>query len=432
MTDLTRLTASEAARLIRSGELTSVALVSACLDRIEALDAGTGAWAFVDPDHALDQARHADRTDAAEALHGVPVGLKDIIDTADMPTEYGSGLYRGHRPRSDAACVALLRAAGAVVLGKTVTTEFGFRHPGKTVNPHNPLHTPGGSSSGSAASVADMTAPLTIGAQTAGSVIRPAAYCGVFGFKPSYGMASYSGIRHLAESFDTLGWMARSVEDLALCLRVLCAEARPLRTWGSAGRPRLALCRTPYWEEAEPQTRALIERIAKNLGPDVEEVDLPVDGAELLEANWTITKFEAARLFRSEQSRFPRGVSRAVSAIVADGLAIDGARYVEALRAMARMRHAINEALSPYDGVLTPSTAGEAPFSLFDTGPVTFNFLWTVAYMPCVTLPAGTGGKGMPLGAQVVASQHRDHALLSAAAWLHGALGGSAAEPSQA
>lgn len=418
MSGLNTLTASEAGALIRKGDVSSVELVGACLDRIEELDARTGAWAFVDPDHALEQARQADMSKAEGPLRGIPVGLKDIVDTADMPTEYGSGLYRGHRPRNDAACAALLRAAGAVILGKTVTTEFGFRHPGKTVNPHNPLHTPGGSSSGSAAAVADRMVPLAIGAQTAGSVIRPAAYCGIVGFKPSYGMSSYSGIRHLAESFDTLGWMARGVDDVALVRQVLCGENRPLRRWEGDARPRLALCRTPYRQQAEPQTWSLLEKIVKALGPEVEEIELPVDGDRLLEANWTITKFEAARLFQAEHLRYPRGVSRAVTAIVADGLAIDGAAYEQALRDMSRMRRAMNEALDPYDAVLTPATAGEAPFSLFDTGPVTFNFLWTVAYMPCLTLPVGTGAKGLPLGLQLVASRHRDHDLVSVARWV--------------
>ena len=418
MNHLNTLSASEAAALIRKGELSSVELVSACLDRIEEFDARTGAWAYVDPHHALDQARKADQAAATGALHGVPVGLKDIINTADMPTEYGSSLYRGHRPDHDAACVSLLRAAGAVILGKTVTTEFGFRHPGKTVNPHNPLHTPGGSSSGSAAAVADGMVPLAVGAQTAGSVIRPAAYCGVIGFKPSYGMASYSGIRHLAESFDTLGWMARSLGDVALCRRVLCGENRPPREWATGDRPQLVLCRTPYWEQAELQTQSLVEHVAAASGTGVDEIRLPVDGDQLLEANWTITTFEAARLFCSERSRFPRGVSRAVSAIVADGMAIDGARYEQALRSMSQMRHAMNQALAPYDGVLTPGTVGEAPFSPFDTGPVTFNFLWTAGYMPCLTLAAGRGAKDLPLGVQLVAAQYRDHDLLSAARWL--------------
>ena len=303
MNHLNTLSATEAAALIRKGELSSVELVSACLDRIEEFDARTGAWAFVDPHHALDQARKADQATATGALHGVPVGLKDIIDTADMPTEYGSSLYRGHRPGHDAACVSLLRAAGAVILGKTVTTEFGFRHPGKTVNPHNPLHTPGGSSSGSAAAVADGMVPLAVGAQTAGSVIRPAAYCGVIGFKPSYGMASYSGIRHLAESFDTLGWMARYLDDVALCRQVLCGENRPPREWETGDRPRLVLCRTPYWEQAELQTQSLVEHVAAASGTGVDEISLPVDGDQLLEANWTITKFEAARRLLGSHGR---------------------------------------------------------------------------------------------------------------------------------
>jgi amidase len=265
MTDLHALSATEAAQRIAAGSLSAEKLTRALLDRIELRESTVGAFEHLDPEQALATARAVDRGDARGPLRGVPIAVKDLMDTADMPTTYGSPIYRGWRPRADAAAVALARAAGAVVLGKTVTTEFAMFHPGKTTNPHDARHTPGGSSSGSAAAVADAMVPLALGTQTAGSVIRPAAFCGVVGYKPSFGMIPRAGTKPLAESLDTIGVIARSVADAALFAGVLTGRrelldaAAPVRL-GHA-RVELGLCLTHQWPMAAPETRALFERL---------------------------------------------------------------------------------------------------------------------------------------------------------------------------
>jgi amidase len=258
-----RLSATDAARRLSEGSLTSEALTRACLDRVAARPE-IAAWATLDGDHALAQARAADRAGRPGLLAGVPVGIKDIIDTADLPTEHGSPIYRGNRPLADAACVSLTRAAGGVILGKTVTTEFANRHPGPTANPHNHAHTPGGSSSGSAAAVADFQVPMAFGTQTAGSVIRPAAYCGVIGFKPTFGHFGPAGIKLQAHSLDTLGVIARTLDDVALMDAVLLGgPARPVDR--DAAGPRIKVCRAAPWGEPDAVTEALIESTAKRL-----------------------------------------------------------------------------------------------------------------------------------------------------------------------
>ena len=261
---LHELGAAEAARRIARGELTSEALVSACLARIVERDGQVQAWAYLEPDYALAQARELDRGPRRGPLHGVPFGIKDVFDTADLPTEYNSSIYRGHRPRADAACVMALRQAGAVILGKTVSTEYAYSNPSKTRNPHNPAHTPGGSSSGSAAAVADFMVPAALGTQTAGSVIRPAAYCGAVGCKPSFGLVNRAGLKMQAESLDTIGAFARHPEDLALVLEALSGRAPP--DFGAAiERPRVGLCRTPRWGDADAATHANLEAAAQRL-----------------------------------------------------------------------------------------------------------------------------------------------------------------------
>ena len=258
------LSATEAARRIERGELTSVALTSECLERIAERDEQLRAWAFVNRDYALAQARALDRGPRRGLLHGIPFGIKDAIDTAELPTEYNSPIYRGHRPKADAACVMALKSAGAVILGKTVTTEFANNHPALTRNPHNPAHTPGGSSSGSAAAVADFMVPAALGTQTGGSVIRPAAYCGVAALKPSFGSINRAGLKMVAESLDTIGVFAREVEDLALSLEALSGRARP--DFASFdGKPRVGLCRTPRWALADAATQANLESAAQRL-----------------------------------------------------------------------------------------------------------------------------------------------------------------------
>ncbi|HVB16740.1 MAG TPA: amidase, partial [Stellaceae bacterium] len=249
MPDPRSLSARAAAQQIAAGRLSAEALALSCLDHIAAREPVVGAWHYLDREAALAAARHCDNSEPSGPLHGVPIAVKDLLDTADMPTGYGSVIYEGHRPAADAACVALARAAGAVVVGKTVTTEFACFTPGKTANPHNPTHTPGGSSSGSAAAVADFMVPLAFGTQTAGSIIRPASFCGVVGYKPSFGLIARAGAKMLADSLDTVGMMARDVADAAFFAGVLSGR-RALRELAMpAAPPRFGLYRTPMWDE---------------------------------------------------------------------------------------------------------------------------------------------------------------------------------------
>src|SRR5680860_491450 len=251
---LHQLEAQKMARRIQSGELTAEAVLRSCLEKIEAREEVIGAWEHLDSRQALEQAQNLDRKTYRGLLHGVPVGAKDIFDTRDMPTEYGSAIYSGHRPVWDAASIAALRAAGAMILGKTVTTEFAIFHPGKTVNPKAPAHTPGGSSSGSAAAVADDMVPLALGTQTAGSIIRPASYCGVVGYKPTFGLIHRAGVKSISESLDTVGTLTRSVADAALLTTVLAGRPHLHPVAALAQPPRIGLCRTPQWDFAEEAT----------------------------------------------------------------------------------------------------------------------------------------------------------------------------------
>src|SRR5712671_3242695 len=289
------LSARAAAQEIAAGRLTAEALMTACLDRIAAREKVVGAWHFLDPAAALAAARQRDAEAPRGPLHGVPIAVKDLIDTVDMPTAYGSAIYRDHRPDADASCVALARAAGAVVLGKTVTTEFATFTPGKTANPHNPAHTPGGSSSGSAAAVADGMVPLAFGTQTAGSVIRPGAYCGCVAYKPSFGLINRAGVKPLADSLDTIGVFARSIEDAAFFAGVL-SERPALRHLAVPQQaPRFGLYRTPVWEEAEPATVAAIDAARTALergGAVVTELAIAPGHQELADAQDTILWFE--------------------------------------------------------------------------------------------------------------------------------------------
>ena len=409
------LTAVEAARRIDAGKLTVEALVRACLERIEEREPELAAWAHLDRARVLAEAR---THDGSGPMHGVPAGIKDIVDTADAPTTYGSPIYRDHRPAADAACVHRIRAAGGIVLGKTVTTEFASRYPGPTRNPRDVRHTPGGSSSGSAAAVADCMAPLGIGTQTAGSVIRPASFCGVYGYKPTFGRLSFAGVRHFAESFDTLGCMARSIEDLAFFRDVLLGvELAPLEAF--AGRPRLGFCRTHHWNEADEATRTCLEDGARRLaaaGSIVEDVDLPAGFEESAETYGCVQHFEGARCFAADAERHPDLLSVDAHALYARGMTVDAATYREAVRRLDEWRAAIDEAFTGFDAVLTPSAPGEAPRGLRFTGDVTFNYLWTALHVPAVTIPAFRGPRGLPIGVQLVASRHADDRLLAAAA----------------
>ena len=409
------LTAVEAARRIDAGDLTVEALIRACLERIEEREPDIAAWAHLDREEVLAAAiAH----DGGGAMHGVPVGVKDIVDTVDAPTTYGSPIYRDHWPETDAVCVNRIHAAGGIVLGKTVTTEFAARYPGPTRNPHDVRHTPGGSSSGSAAAVADCMVPLGIGTQTAGSVIRPAAFCGVYGYKPTFGLLSFSGIRHYAESVDTLGCMARSVEDLAFFRDVLLG-VEPAGLAPVAGDLRIGFCRTHHWEDADEATRASLEDAVRRLesgGVAVADVDLPRGLDDSLEVYNRVQQFEGARCLGPDYDSHPDLLSVDARALRALGMSVDLDSYREAVRRYHGWRAAVDEAFAGHDAVLTPSSAGEAPRGLRFTGDIAFNYLWTALHVPAVTIPAFTGPQGLPIGAQLVAPRHADDRLLAVAA----------------
>ena len=417
MDALHTLTATEAQAAIADGRFTSEALVAACLERIAAREPALGAWQAIEPEAALDQARQRDREPPRGPLHGVPVAIKDIIHTADLPTEFGSTIYAGHRPAWDSACVAALRAAGAVILGKTVTTEFAYFEPGKTANPRDLTRTPGGSSSGSAAAVADCMVPLALGTQTAGSVIRPAAFCGVFGYKGTYGLFNMGGIKTFAPSLDTLGGMARSVADLELLNRVLVRAEMPAPRFRPP--PRIGLCRTHEWSRASDESRHAVERAAALFaegGATVAEAVLPSSFADLCEAQATVLAFESARTFLYEWTHHRQRISAKLAELVEQGLGCDYRTYGAALALGEVARREIEALFAEHDVLLAPSAIGEPP-AKDSTGDPLFNRLWTFLHVPCINVPGFSGPAGLPLGVQLIAARHDDRGLLAAAEW---------------
>ncbi|WP_144299568.1 amidase [Elioraea rosea] len=422
MTEAWRMTATEARAAMAAGRLTPVALMESCLARIAEREPSVRAFAWLDRDHALAQAR---RADPARPLGGLPIGVKDVIETADMPTQNNSAIWAGYRPRGDAACVAWARAAGAVVMGKTVTTEFATRHPGPTRNPANLAHTPGGSSSGSAAAVADGFVPFAFGTQTAGSIIRPAAYCGVVGYKPTYGMISRMGMKIMADSLDTMGCMARSVADVALFAGTLSNRdlGDPDRVPGAA--PRIGLCRSPSWKAAAPETQALMERVAAALakaGAKVTDHALPDRFAALEEAHPVIMNGESARSIGWELTTHRHLVSAALREKLEPMMDLPGEKLEAALATAKGCIDAFPAAMEALDVLVTPSAPGEAPEGIGWTGDPAFNYLWTTLRVPCVTVPAGTGPKGLPLGIQIVGRMGEDRAVLAWARWVQNAI----------
>jgi amidase len=421
-----QLSAAQAARAIAAGELTAEALAAACLERIAERDEKVRAWAFIDRKQALEQARALDRMPRRGRLHGVPFGIKDIIDTASLPTEYNSPIWRGHRPKADAACVTALKDAGCLILGKTETTEFANNHPSRTLNPHNPAHTPGGSSSGSAAAVADFMVPCALGTQTGGSVIRPAAYCGAFAVKPSFGAINRAGVKPVAESLDTVGVFSRDVEDLGLALEALCGFRIPELP---SGKPRIGLCRTPRWEAADAATQANLEDAAQRLaraGARVKPGDLPQGSEQLFDRHKVIMGYETARALAWEYRNFPEQISATLKPRLDEGWKVTRADY-DAMRELARgCRRELADTLRDLDFLLTPSAPSEAPRSLANTGDPVFNRAWTLLGVPCVTVPCGHGPHGLPLGVQLVGAFDADSALLGWAHWTARALAGSA------
>ena len=421
---LNQASASDAAAAIAAGKLTSEALVAACLDRIAAREDAVRAWAYIDPALALAQARTRDRAAPRSRLHGIPIGVKDVIDTCDMPTEYGSPIHRGHRPNCDAACVAQVRELGGVILGKTVSTEFATRHPNKTRNPLDVTRTPGGSSSGSAAAVADCMVPIAFGTQTSSSIIRPAAYCGVIGYKPSYGLINRAGLKFLSESLDTIGTLTRNVADAALIVEELAGLPATRFDAVPGLTPRIGLCRTPYWAQADAATQANLEGAAQSLAranARVTAVALPPEFAALADTQIAVSSYEFYRALTHERTRFPELISTSLTARIAAGGKVSRAQYEAGVVLTARCRTAIDDVLRDYDVLLAPSAPGEAP-RIEGTGDPIFGLMWTLLQLPCLTLPHGKGPLGLPLGVQVIGSRCGDSALLVNAEWIRRAL----------
>jgi Asp-tRNA(Asn)/Glu-tRNA(Gln) amidotransferase A subunit family amidase len=397
--------------------------VRAYLDRIATREAAIGAWAWLEePDRVIAAARTADSLEPTGLLHGRAIGVKDVIDTADMPTAYGSPIYAGHCPASDAACVAALRAAGVIILGKTTTTEFAAIHPGKTVNPHDPARTPGGSSSGSAAAVADGMVWGALGTQTAGSVIRPASFCGVVGYKPSFGTIRRSGMKPLSEFTDTIGVFARDVAAAGWLVAVAGDRPELSHLEPLPAKPRLGLCRTPYWEQAEAPARELLSKAAERLhaaGADLSDVALPAPCEGLGEAGMAILIREARQGLAYELHNARDLVSVELRELLARDDPSNPAPYDAARRLAVECRGLVAEAVfSRHDAILTLSAPGEAPVGLTSTGSPVFNHLWTLLHLPCVNVPGLSGPSGMPIGVQVVGRFGGDAALLSIAEWV--------------
>ncbi len=437
----------QAAADIREGRITSAELVADCLKRVNEVEATVQAWAFLDRDHAMQQAEAADlyrkQGKALGWLHGVAIGIKDIFDTGDMPTELGSPLWAGRTPRRDAAVVARLRAAGAVIMGKTVTTEYAYFQPGKTTNPHDAGRTPGGSSSGSAAAVAAHMVPGAIGSQTNGSVIRPAAFCGVVGFKPTHGLIPRSGALLLSRTLDHVGVFGRTVEDVALLAETLVGfdeedpDTRPLARPPLAAvagsepplPPRFAFVRSPVWERAEPETREAFAELVEALGEAVVEVELGGGFARTVEMHRTIMEVEMARNLHRDYEKGRDRLSPVLREAIERGRRHAAVDYAAAVAGIPSLNVSIEPVFDEFDAILTPAAPGEAPHGLGTTGDPIFCTTWTYLGTPAVTLPLLGSAAGMPLGVQLVGRRDGDARLLRTARWLVTILGSARRRP---
>jgi Asp-tRNA(Asn)/Glu-tRNA(Gln) amidotransferase A subunit family amidase len=427
---------SETIAALREGTISALDVVESCLSRIAEIDANVQAWAFLDPEHARAQARALDEARAngrpLGRLHGIPIGVKDIFDTTDMPTEDGTVLHAGRRPRHDATAVSLLRQAGAVIMGKTVTTELALFTPGKTRNPLDPVRTPGGSSSGSAAAVASGMVPLAIGSQTNGSVIRPASFCGVVGYKPTHGLISRRGVLSLSRTLDHVGVFAGSVEDAALLAEVMMAydagdgdmypQARPGLSRMAAEEPplppKLAFAKTPVWDQADEDTQEAFGELVETLGDGVVEVELASVFENVPELYRTIQDAEVAVNFAPEYEEGRERLSARLRGIIEHGQQVLAADYIRAVARIPLLNLALDEIFDRYDAILTPAAPGEAPVGLDTTGNPVFCTAWSLLGTPAITLPLLRGSNGMPIGVQLVGLRGNDGRLLRTANWL--------------
>lgn len=404
-------------------EISAEAVLRACLERIAQREPQVQAWTHLSAT-ALAEAQALDRGVIRGPLHGVPVGVKDLFDTHDMPTTYGSPVYASHQPAADASVVALCRAAGAIIVGKTVTTEFATFHPGKTHNPHRHGYTPGGSSSGSAAAVADGMVPLALGTQTAASIIRPAAFCGVVGFKPSFGSIARAGIKPLAESLDTVGVFGRSVADVAHFAAIIAADDRLLLPLPRSDAPawRVGVCHTFEWSRVDACTADLLEQGASRLaaaGMQVSTAVLPQALATMAQMQSDIMGYEAARNLADERRRHPALLSAALQALLAGGMAIGATHYQACQKAALQARALMDACFETHDVLLAPSTIGVATAGITTSGDPLMSRMWTLLGLPCIHLPYTTGALGLPLGLQLIGRYGEDAQLLRAAAWIH-------------
>jgi len=436
MQNLTSVSAADLTRRIDNEDLTASDLTDACLQRIDQRDGEVQAWTFLDRDHARAQATNLDDQgepgNAPGALHGIPVGLKDIIDTADQPTENGTVLDAGRQPDVDAALVRRLRQAGAVIMGKTVTTELAFFAPGKTHNPHNPAHTPGGSSSGSAAAVAAGMVPLAVGTQTTGSVIRPAAFCGVVGYKPSRGLIARTGVVVQSDWLDTIGVFSKTVEDAGLIAEVLAGAdpgdrhsrtlARPRLQAAANAKPphppRFAFVRSPVWDQADGEVQAGFEALADDLGWQCEAIDLPpsFDTGHAVHTNVMVAGMAHHLGHYYERGR--EQLSDRMCQAIEDGRKVLATDYLAGIDHIRRMNADLALVFSRYDAILTPATTGTAPLGLETTGDPAFCALWSLAGTPAISLPLLFGANGLPIGVQLIGPIGGDAGLLRTAAWL--------------
>ncbi len=430
------LNAVDAARKIREGSLTSTDLVKACLSRIEQTDSQVKAWVHLDPEHALVQAVELDAIRQSGKplgqLHGVPVGLKDIVDSSDFPAESGSPIFAGRQPEKDAAIVERLREAGAVILGKTATAELAFVQPAETRNPHNPDHSPGGSSSGSAAAVAAFHVPLAIGTQTNGSVIRPASFCGTYGFKPTRGVISRRGLLQTSKSLDQVGVFARTHEDAALLVDVIAgydpsdpscySRPRPKMLDGSRApapvEPALAWFDMPYDDRLTPDAKEGVEELLGAFGAKVERLQAPETLSGLVTVHNTIHEYEICQHLEAEFSDHWDQISPALQAVIVEARKITQAQYEDALAVMASANSFFADFFNDYDAIIAPSAAGEAVKFGPSTGDPVFCTIWTLGGLPCLTMPLLVGEAGLPIGIQLIGAAEEDDRLLRTANWM--------------
>jgi Asp-tRNA(Asn)/Glu-tRNA(Gln) amidotransferase A subunit family amidase len=409
------LTALEAARAIESGSLTCETLVRACLERVAHRNPDVLAFTAVDADLALEHARKSDQASTRGLLRGVPFAVKDVFETADYETSFGSPVYAGYRPRADAGCVAMARERGAVVLGKVATSEFATQTPSVTRNPLCLERTPGGSSSGSAAAVADFMVPVAFGTQTTGSTIRPAAYCGVIGYKPTFGLIGTAGMKPLSPSQDTVGIITRDVADAAFfSFGLHGAKAVPTTDM----RPRIGICMSNQWAYARTEMTEAIERLAvraERYGATVSRIRLPAELEDMVEMQSRLFAYEARQALAHERIHYREFLSPRLQARLDGGIGIELSEYLDMRRRAAQARQLARTMFEQVDVLLYPAADGEAELGLKDSGSPRFGALWTLLHLPAISLPIGTGPAGLPLGAQLIGAHDDDARLLAVA-----------------